>query len=322
MKTFLKTIVSIVIAALILASIAAGLYWFNWNKNAPAALIDIKLEKDNLKVGEPTGVELSIQTPWYRSVDNPIELSTDSVAALSHNVSITKSGFNLSGYTWKVKTNLIPFEKGEHKDLAINVGLSPDREKKQKNLTVSLPEIKVSAAGFTKTSDVALKDELNAADLLKVNTAENASSNVWLWPAIGAFIALIIAVIILRSKKTQQRILSPWEIARNALSELKKELSVKDEVFFVRLSDILRQYIEKRFALPATEKTSEEFIQQLRNDSILSEKQRIALERFLGTADLVKFARMNSDEKQKNECLAMADSFVDETIPRTVEAQQ
>ena len=55
---------------------------------------------------------------------------------------------------------------------------------------------------------------------------------------------------------------------------------------------------------------------------MLTEKQRLALERFLGTADMVKFAKMNSDEKQKNECLTMADSFVDETIPQTLESAQ
>lgn len=322
MKVLLKTLVSVFIAALFLALIAAGIYWYNWNKNSAAEAISVNIEKTDLKLGEPTEVTVEIQTPWYRSVEKPVELSSDTVAALSHDISITRSGFNLSGYTWQLKTKLIAFEKGEHKDLALSIGLSPDREKKQKNLIVPLPEIKVTPAGFTKTSDVALKEKMNAADLLKLNAEENAKSTAWLWPAIAAFIVLIIAAIVMRSKKSQTRILSPWEVARNALADLKKELTVNDETFFVRLSDILRQYIEKRFALPATEKTSEEFIQQLRNDSMLTEKQRLALERFLGTADMVKFAKMNSDEKQKNECLTMADSFVDETIPQTLESAQ
>ena len=148
---------------------------------------------------------------------------------------------------------------------------------------------------------------------------EENQSYAWLWPALVAFILAVAAGIIMTLKKNNVKVLSPWEKARISLAELKKELTINDEAFFVRLSDILRQYIERRFALPATEKTSEEFIQQLRTDSILSEKQRIALERFLGTADLVKFAKMNSDEKQKNDCLNMADNFVDETIPQPVE---
>ena len=322
MKALLKTLVSIFIVVLVLAIIATGLYWYNWNQNTPAKLIDVKLEKTDFKVGEPAELTINIQTPWYRSVEKPMELSSDTTAALSHDVSILRSGLNFSGYTWEIKTSLIAFEKGEHKDLALSIGLSPDREKKQKKLIIPLPAIKVSESGFTKTSDVTLKEKMNAADLLKLNAEEKDKSNLWLWPAIGAIALIIIAVIIMRSKKAHVKILSPWEIARNGLAELKKELTVNDETFFVRLSDILRQYIEKRFALPATEKTSEEFIQQLRTDSILTEKQRHALERFLGTADLVKFAKMNSDEKQKSECLAMADSFVDETIPKTVEASQ
>lgn len=321
MKLFLKILISSVIAVLALALICAGLFWYNWNQNAPATVIDVKIEKTDLKIGEPTELTITVQTPWYRFVDSPIELSNDDMAALAGDVTIAPSGFNLSGYTWEVKSSLIAFEKGTHKDLALSIGLSPDREKKQTNLIAPLPEISVNPAGFSKTEDVTLKEKMSTADLLKFNSEEQSASKAWLIPAVIAIVIIIVAmVIILKNKNSQPRSLSPWEVARNALKDLKSQLSVNDETFFVLLSDILRQYIERRFALPATEKTSEEFIQQLRNDSILTEKQRLALERFLGTADLVKFAKMNSDEKQKNECLAMADSFVDETIPKQVEA--
>ena len=323
MKTFLKVLISVFIIILTLASISAGLFWYNWSQNAAATVSDIKIEKTDLNIGEPTELLITVQTPWYRSVEKPIELSSDTVASLANEITLTRSGFNLSGYTWEVKASLIAFEKGALKDLSMSIGLSPDREKKQKSLIVTIPEITVTPSGFSKTSDVTFKNNMNAADLLKFEKDSSPTSKTWLIPAIIAFILIIIAVIMfIKSNKSQVRILSPWEIARKSLAELKKELTVNDEAFFVRLSDILRMYIERRFALPATEKTSEEFIQQLRTDSILSKKQRLALERFLGTADLVKFAKMNSDEKQKNECLEMADSFVDETIPQQLEVAQ
>ena len=94
---------------------------------------------------------------------------------------------------------------------------------------------------------------------------------------------------------------------------------INDELFFVTLSDILRLYIEKRFRLPATEKTSEEFIAQVRNDSMLSEDHKFSLEKFMTTADMVKFAKMSADNQQKQECLSMAGNFVRETIPQVTE---
>ena len=214
------------------------------------------------------------------------------------------------------------FKEGSTKDLNLLISLSPDHEKKQQTLNVSLPEFSVSLSGFSETNDVALKEKMKAADLLKPEATSEEKSSTWIWVAVGAILTALAGLILFFNKKGTSRILSPWEIARISLAELKKELSLNDEAFFVRLSDILRQYIERRFALPATEKTSEEFIQQLRTDSILSEKQRIALERFLGTADLVKFARMNSDEKQKSDCLNMADNFVNETIPQPTEGMK
>ena len=319
MKLFIKTLVSVLIIALVLASVGAGLYWFNWNQNAAAKALKVKVDSTNLKLGEPANISLKVQTPWYRQVEEPILLSSTEKASLTSDVSIAKAGFNLSGFVWEVNTKIILFEEGAAKDLKLILSLSPDHEKKQQELSVPLPEFNVSLAGFNKSSDVALKDKLKESDLISQGQSEEEKSSSWILLIIAAAVFAIIALVLFLSKKGTVRVLSPWEIARNSLAELKKELTMNDEAFFVRLSDILRQYIERRFALPATEKTSEEFIQQLRTDSILSEKQRIALERFLGTADLVKFARMNSDEKQKNECLTMADSFVNETIPQPTE---
>lgn len=318
MKLFLKISISFILVVLILGCLGAGMFWLNWNKNAPAEAVDVKLNATELKIGEAAELAITVQTPWYREITDSIVMLNDQNAALTDEVEITRSA-NLSGNLWILKTGLIPFEEGEFKDLKVIISLSPDREKKQKELIVAIPAVKVSAAGFSDASAVALKDNMKASELLSFGSNSEEKPKWWLWPIISASILLIIALIILSTQKGKTRVISPWEMARNSLAELKKELTLNDETFFVRLSDILRQYIERRFALPATEKTSEEFIQQLRSDSVLSEKQRIALERFLGTADMVKFAKMNADEKQRNECLNMADNFVSETIPQPTE---
>ena len=318
MKLFLKISISLILVILIIGCLGAGLFWLNWNKNAPAEAVEVKLETTDLKIGEATELTITVQTPWYREITDSIVMVNDQNAALTDEVKITHSA-NMSGNVWTLKTGLIPFEEGEFKDLGVIIGLSPDREKKQKELTVAIPSIQVKAAGFNDASAVALKENMKASELLTFGTGTEEKTRWWLWPVVTTSILMIIGLVLLTAQKGNARIISPWEMARNSLAELKNELSLNDETFFVRLSDILRQYIERRFALPATEKTSEEFIQQLRSDSVLSEKQRIALERFLGTADMVKFAKMNADEKQRNECLNMADNFVSETIPQPTE---
>src|SRR5258707_12752244 len=53
--------------------------------------------------------------------------------------------------------------------------------------------------------------------------------------------------------------LSAFEIALAALQRLRQD-SPTVEVFYTRLSDIVRQYIEDRFGLHAPERTTEEFL--------------------------------------------------------------
>lgn len=71
------------------------------------------------------------------------------------------------------------------------------------------------------------------------------------------------------------------------------------EPYFVELSEILRRYIEDRFGLRAPERTTEEFLAELRNSDAgrraLEAAQRDVLRGFLERADLVKFARDEPD---------------------------
>jgi hypothetical protein len=62
------------------------------------------------------------------------------------------------------------------------------------------------------------------------------------------------------------------------------------KLFYQRISDILRRYIENRFGLHAPEQTTEEFLDSLRSSDRLNEQYRALLQAFLRHCDLVKFA--------------------------------
>jgi hypothetical protein len=84
---------------------------------------------------------------------------------------------------------------------------------------------------------------------------------------------------------------------------LKEKLVEKGEVkaFYLRLSNILRHYIENRFALRAPERTTEEFLADLRTTEALVPSHKELLKVFLQHCDLVKFAEHHptNDEIQK-----------------------
>ena len=61
--------------------------------------------------------------------------------------------------------------------------------------------------------------------------------------------------------------------------------------YYIRITAIVRTYIEERFGLRVPEMTTEEFLQVAQRDQRLAPDHRASLAQFLGDADLVKFAR-------------------------------
>ncbi|MDY7110088.1 MAG: hypothetical protein SYC29_15765, partial [Planctomycetota bacterium] len=85
--------------------------------------------------------------------------------------------------------------------------------------------------------------------------------------------------------------------------------------FYFRLSDIVRQYIERRFGLRAPERTTEEFLRETRDDPLLSAEQKDLLAGFLRAADMVKFARHEPEAEECEAASIAARGFVDQTAP-------
>ena len=86
-----------------------------------------------------------------------------------------------------------------------------------------------------------------------------------------------------------------------------------EKQFHTELTDILRQYIEQRFTVPAMEKTSDEILEELYE---LAESQKASLtnlKQILSIADLVKFAKYQplADENQLS--FMNAKMFVEQT---------
>ncbi len=123
---------------------------------------------------------------------------------------------------------------------------------------------------------------------------------VWLWTGIAAGVVIIVIILIFilvnRKKRLREIIqarIAPHELAYEELRRLVSEdLIEKGEIklFYQRISDILRHYIENRFRLHAPEQTTEEFLAALENSRDFPDKYRPLLKVFLSHCDLVKFA--------------------------------
>ena len=109
---------------------------------------------------------------------------------------------------------------------------------------------------------------------------------------------------------------SPWEIAFEMLNGLMAKKYLEDgkfPLFYAELSDIIRLYIENRFAIRAPEMTTEEFLNSIQNAQVLTDQHRSALKNFLQAADMVKFAKYTPGVDEAREGYELAKVFIEET---------
>ncbi len=188
-------------------------------------------------------------------------------------------------------------------------------------------EIKVGEETSIKTEPVSvtvasvLPGDAEEADIKDIAPPVSLPGLVpWVWAALAAaLVAAIGGYLWWRRRKkfeTEEAPPPPHEVALKAMRELMKEgLIEKGEakLFYLRISAILRHYIEDRFGLHAPERTTEEFLHDLQRDGRLNEAQKALLREFLMHCDIVKFAEYQPERAEIEETINTCAQFIAET---------
>ena len=158
-----------------------------------------------------------------------------------------------------------------------------------------------------------------AEDELELMAIRSPWQKGWiLWSAGGVAVLAIASLLIWRRRHREKMVAeirkSPLEVALSALEQLEKDdLVAKGELkeYYGRVSSILREYVEGRYGLQAPERTTEEFMEDLRRDSgTLSKEQKSLLEKFLMHCDLVKFAKFEPSADEVRATFESCKDFV------------
>lgn len=95
------------------------------------------------------------------------------------------------------------------------------------------------------------------------------------------------------------------------------QLLADPNAFCTEVSAILRTYLEERFGWNAPDRTTEEFLAELRRQPRMDAGHQATLESFLTRCDVVKFARYDPTETELRELHRAAALLVEETTPVT-----
>jgi len=163
-------------------------------------------------------------------------------------------------------------------------------------------------------------NQLEAADIRGIKgPVALPSSFTWLGWLLLALALAALARWLWRRFRKQAGLSAPAAILipphRRAKDRLRSasELMSDPYAFCSLVSDVIRAYLEERFDLHAPDRTTEEFLEEMRSRQVLRVEHKRLLEDFLSRCDLVKFARFEPRQDELQSLLDSALRFIDET---------
>ena len=151
---------------------------------------------------------------------------------------------------------------------------------------------------------------------------------VWVLLAIAVLAAAICLVMLYRKNGGlvihKPKPVDPYEAAMSDLSRLRERKLAEtghEKEYYTRLVDILRVYLERRFAINAMEMTTTQILQSLRKNPETRDNQA-RIKQILELADFVKFANVRPMPDDNIKTFNGVVNFVEDTKPLPPEPEE
>lgn len=146
---------------------------------------------------------------------------------------------------------------------------------------------------------------------------------IFRWVLLALAVAAIVYFVVLWMKKREKNEpiiqvhkeppLSPIEQALKELEELRqKELwqHGRQKEYHTQLTDILRQYLQKRYGINSTEMTSDQTLEAFQGSLGFTQERYDQLRQIFRTADMVKFAKAEPASYEHDLAMSIARTFI------------
>ena len=289
-----------------------------------AAKVDFKVQLDSahLLMGKTMNLKLTIKQPMADagivivpadSVPQIEFCQLDSLPAL--NLESSANGQNIFTAQYKIQA----FDSGDYRipplayinggDTVFSNGVS----------------LKVVPVDVSKLKDIHPIETVGRYESRWYDVLPDWVTDYWL---IGVIILIVIAGAIVAYfifvKKIPVNVLPkkkpipPYNVAMMKLQELRSRNlweTGKERAFYTELTDILREYLDRRFGINAMEMTSTQ-IKEALNSNSETRLSRVLVEQVLEIADFVKFAKEQPSPQENMASFDKALQFVEDTKPQ------
>ena len=287
------------------------------NSYSQGSKFQAAIDKEEILIGEQMRLSLRLETAAADSVSLPIfedTLITEVEILSVGKVDTTYEGANLGLKVLTQNLLLTSFDSGYFAIAPLEASVNGNLIESNLFL-ISVQTVPVDTAkGIYDIRGVA-QVPFSFTEWLKEN---------WPWIAIAiAILAIIIGFTWWYAKRpkpvVEEKIVPKrpaHEIALERLTKLESEQlwqAGKIKQFYSELTDILREYIELRFHIPALEQTTDEIIQSMKRSPNFSIDLIEKTNQVLFLADLVKFAKEKPVGSENEQNLSLVRNFIEET---------
>ncbi|SHM27445.1 BatD family protein [Mucilaginibacter sp. OK098] len=264
------------------------------NVNAQTVVVEAKLDQQTIRIGDQTKLRLIVHQTLKEKVNFPklADTLTGKVQIVSSRLDtvIDQNAHNQATVTQSY--TITSFDQGTYTIPSYSIG-SATGVLKTNELTLMVQTVQVDTTKAIYDIKQPLAVSYTFWDWLKDH---------WIWVALGLAVIIAIIGVIWYLKKRPKTVTIIKEvkpdvpahiIALGKLQQLRdKKLYQQDAVkqYHSELSDIIREYLEKRYVIKTQEKTTDEIFAALKYMDIANE-YRVKLNQVLILADLVKFAK-------------------------------
>jgi hypothetical protein len=211
---------------------------------------------------------------------------------------------------------LEPAHAGKHLIRSVSIEFLDKRLKSDQSKEAVLIETDPIEVNVTSEFEGAAPSLGNLEPMVPPRPVHERTGITW---AVGLIAAIVVTLLALRFVRRRNRApaaprpLTPEEVAHKALAELLAEdLPARGlfKEFYLRLTGIVRHYVEDTTGLRAPEQTTEEFLRDMRSRTVFPLDRSNRLSEFLEAADLVKYAGQEPGPGQIEQAVARAQEFV------------